>query len=184
MGAIRCCGSVGTWPSKNSWATFESPAISSFIHRCRRTTHSSIHRQLRGRSRAAIWLTPNSVRGFHADDFSELGLDRQRGLQAAVREFLEIAKEVPPTESPTPEQFGNAKGAFAKMLAILQPYLPTPQEGEQVEEALKRVDFPPWVVNWDYELGSDEDESPALWVNLYVDQDSAPGKNSDASPRK
>ena len=134
--------------------------------------------------RAAIWLTPNSVRGFHADDFSELGLDRQRGLQAAVREFLEIAKEVPPTESPTPEQFGNAKGAFAKMLAILQPYLPTPQEGEQVEEALKRVDFPPWVVNWDYELGSDEDESPALWVNLYVDQDSAAGKNSDASPRK
>jgi hypothetical protein len=52
------------------------------------------------------------------------------------------------------------QGAFARMLAILQPYLPTPREGEQVEEALKGVDFPPWVVNWDYELGSDEDGLP------------------------
>ena len=125
-------------------------------------------------ARSAIWLTPKSVRGFTADDFPELGIDRQRELQAAVREFLEVANEVPPNEPATPDQFGKAKVAFGKMLAILQPYLPTPQEGQQVEEVLKRVDVPPWVVNWDYELGSDDDESPAVWVTFFADQDSAP----------
>jgi hypothetical protein len=147
-----------------------------FAHPHVPTDSSQINPQAMERmlARAAIWLTPKSVKGFNADDFPELGIDRQRELQAAVREFLEVAKEVPPNEPATPEQFGNAQVAFAKMLTILQPYLPTSQEGEQVEEALKRVDFPPWIVNWDYELGSDEDGSPAVWINLFADQDSAP----------
>jgi hypothetical protein len=127
-------------------------------------------------ARAAIWLTPKSVKGFNADDFAELGLDRQRELQAAVQDFLDVAQQVPPNAPATPEQLGNATVAFEKMLQILMPYLPTPQDGDKVEEALKSVDFPSWVVNWDYELESDEDGAPGVWVNLYADESSAPRK--------
>src|SRR5262245_14662964 len=74
-------------------------------------------------ARAANWLTPNSVKGFNADDFADLGLDRQRELQAAVRGFLDVAQQVPPNAAAKPEQLGNAKVAFEKMLQILTPYL-------------------------------------------------------------
>jgi hypothetical protein len=59
-------------------------------------------------ARAAIWLTPKSVKGFNADDFAELGLDRPRELQVAVRDFLDVAQQVPPNAPATPEQLGNA----------------------------------------------------------------------------
>jgi hypothetical protein len=128
-------------------------------------------------ARAAIWLTPKSVKGFNEDDFPELGPGRQRELQAAVKEFLEVAKQVPPQEPATTEQFAKAKEAFARMLDILPAYLPNPQEGQRVEEALKGIEFPPWVVNWDYELGSDQDGGPAVWINLFADEDTAPRKD-------
>ncbi len=35
--------------------------------------------------RAAIWLTPSSVKGFRADEFPEIGPDRQRELAEAIR---------------------------------------------------------------------------------------------------
>ena len=60
------------------------------------------------------------------------------------------------------------------MLAILEPYLPMPQEADVVEDALRGVAFPDWVINWDYELASDEDGNPAVWVNLFVDETRAP----------
>ncbi|MCI0461698.1 MAG: hypothetical protein L0Z62_32505 [Gemmataceae bacterium] len=125
-------------------------------------------------AQAAIWLTPKSVQGFNAEDFPELGPDRQRELQAAVREFLEVANQVPPKAPATPEQLRIATAAFATILKILQPYLPTPQEGEKVEEALKSIEFPPWVVNWDYELDTDQYDEPAVWVNLFIEEGSAP----------
>jgi hypothetical protein len=125
-------------------------------------------------ARAAIWLTPRSVKGFNVEDFQELGPDRQRALQAAVERFLDVANRVSPTEPPTSEQLAGAKVAFETVLEILLPYLPTPHEGANVEEALRGIDLPPWVVNWDYELGSDEDGAPAVWVNLFVDEGRAP----------
>ncbi|MGO9111375.1 MAG: hypothetical protein ACLP9L_19280 [Thermoguttaceae bacterium] len=123
-------------------------------------------------ARAAIWLTPKSVKGFNADDFPELGLDRQRELRAAISEFLHVAQQVPPTEQASQQQLSAAGAAFAKILPILEPYLP--EEGTNVEKALENVAFPASVANWDYELGSDEDGVPAVWVNLYVDEASAP----------
>lgn len=127
-------------------------------------------------ARAAIWLTPKSVKGFSSDDFPELGLDKQNELRTAVGDFLNVASQVPPNEPATPEQYASARDSFARILRILAPYLSSPQEGENVEEALSTVTFPPWVVNWDYELGSDQDGSPAVWLNLYVDETTAPRK--------
>jgi hypothetical protein len=123
--------------------------------------------------RAAVWLTPKSVKGFSADDFPELGPDRQRELQAAAQAFLDVAQEVPPDRAATAEQYRDAAIAFGKMLEILQPYLPAPDEGEKLARALRSVELPPWVVNWDYELGRDDTGGPAVWVNLVADQSAA-----------
>ncbi len=124
-------------------------------------------------SRAAIWLTPKSVEHFNAADFPELG-EKQAELQDAVLAFRTIAKEVPPDEAATNEQLGNAKVAFERVLKIIEPYLPTHEESKDVETALTGIPFPDWVVTWDYELGNDEDETPAVWLNLYADEDTAP----------
>ncbi len=123
-------------------------------------------------ARAAIWLTPKSVKGFNADDFPELGSDQREELRSAINEFLRVAREVPPTEPASQQQLNTARAAFTKVLRILEPYLP--EEGTKVEKALENVAFPPAVANWDYELGSDEDGLPAVWVNLYVDETSGP----------
>ncbi len=61
--------------------------------------------------------------------------------------------------------------AFKKILQILKAYLPVPHEAKNVEKALRGVAFPSWVVNWDYELGSDEDGGPAIWVNVFTGED-------------
>jgi hypothetical protein len=126
-------------------------------------------------SRADIWLTPKSVAGFNAADIPELGLDRQRELQAAVQSFLAVAKQVPADRPATAEQFGNASVAFAKIRQILEPYLSLPDEARNIEKALRAVDFPAWVVNWDYEIGSDSDGMAVVWVNMFVDEQTVPG---------
>lgn len=125
-------------------------------------------------SRAAIWLTPKSVAGFNAADFPELGPDRQAELLSAVQSFKAVAEQVPSDKPATAEQFGNASVAFARILAILEPYLPIPDEARQVEAALRDVEFPPWVVNWDYELASDSDGIAAVWVNVFADEQAVP----------
>jgi hypothetical protein len=125
-------------------------------------------------ARAAIWLTPQSVAGFNAADFPELGLVRQADLQTAVQNFLAVATQVPGDKPATKEQSGHASVAFARILEILAPYLPVPDEAEQVETALRSVEFPPWVVNWDYELASDSDGTAAVWVNVFADEQAVP----------
>jgi hypothetical protein len=125
-------------------------------------------------ARAAIWLTPKSVAGFNAADFPELGVARQQELLSAVLSFRALASEVPADMPATREQYGNATVAFRKMLGILEPYLALPDEARKVETALRTVQFPSWVVNWDYELGSDADGFAAVWVNVFADELAAP----------
>ncbi len=124
----------------------------------------------RALARAAIWLTPKSVAGFNAADFPELGSTREQELLSAVQSFLAVAREVPADKPATSEQYGNAAVAFQKMLEILSPYLPLRDEGKNVEAALRTIPFPVWVVNWDYELGSNEEGGPAVWVDLFAEE--------------
>jgi len=124
-------------------------------------------------TRAALWLTPKSVEGFNAADFPELQLKQQAELLNAVQAFTAIAAQVPADKCPTSEQYGNAATAFITILKILSPYLPTPEESKNIEKALRKVQFPPWVVNWDYELGSSEEGDPAVWVDIFADGDLA-----------
>ena len=87
--------------------------------------------------RRAIWLTPRSVAGFDADDFKELGPDRQRELADAVRDFLDVARQVPPTALPTNDQYTRGAAAFHKILAILALYMPMSQVEERFREAVR-----------------------------------------------
>jgi hypothetical protein len=125
-------------------------------------------------NRADIWLTPKSVQGFDVGDFPELGPNRQRELQTAVREFLDIATRVPPKEPATLEQVRNARVPFERILEILAPYLPTPQEEQQIEAALGPIIFPAWVESWYPEFGSDESGGAAVWINVYVYERTVP----------
>jgi hypothetical protein len=124
--------------------------------------------------RGAIWLTPKSVSGFNAGDFPELGASRQQELLSAIQCFLAVAREVSSDGPATAEQYSNAAVAFANILAILDPYLPMPDEARSVEAALRTLNFPAWVVNWDYELGSDPDGVPAAWVDVFADDQTVP----------
>jgi hypothetical protein len=144
-----------------------------FVHSSAREDHAASPAIATASARTAIWLTPKSVKGFNAADFSELGLDRRAELETAVQNFLAVAKQVPANRIPTPDQYRNATAAFQKIIEILQPYLPMPEEANRVEGALRTVAFPAWVVNWDYELGSDEEGGPAAWVNIFA-EDGAP----------
>ena len=153
---------------------FESRRIFSSILVFRPTARNLTHERWSRSFRTAIWLTPKSVKGFDANDFHELGPDRQRELQTAVSEFLEVARQVPPKEPASQQQLAAATAAFNKMLSILNLYLPTSEEGTEVEEAIRNVACPAWVANWDYELGTDEDGILAVWVNFYADESVAP----------
>ncbi len=125
-------------------------------------------------ARAAIWLTPSAVQGFRADDFQELGAAKQRALAEKVEEFERVAQKVPPDAPATDQQFREAKAALEKILTILGNYLPSHEEAMQIRTALGRLDFPPWVLNWDYEVGSDEDDAPGVWITLYADEKAVP----------
>jgi hypothetical protein len=125
-------------------------------------------------TRAAIWLTPASVKGFKADDFPELGVPQQRALADAVQDFERIARQVPADAPATEQQFTEARAALERILTILGNYLPSHEEASGIRSALATLDFPPWVLNWDYEVGSDEDGVPAVWVTLYADERAVP----------
>jgi hypothetical protein len=131
---------------------------------------TSIRPRWSGRSRAAIWLRPTTVKGFRADDFRELDASQQRALADAVQQFERVATQVPPDAPATDEQFREGKAALEEILAILDNYLPSHEEAAQIRTALGSVDFPPWVVNWDYEVGSTEYDDPAVWITLYADE--------------
>jgi hypothetical protein len=124
--------------------------------------------------RAAVWLTPSAVKDFKADDFQELSSTQQSALANAVEEFERVASQVPPDAPPTAQQFREAQAALETILTILDFYLPDHEEAAAIRTALGTVDFPPWVLNWDFEVDSDEFGSPTVWVTLYADERAIP----------
>lgn len=124
-------------------------------------------------TRAAIWLTPSSVKGFRADDFQELGAQKQT-LADAVQAFEHLAKQVPSDVPATDQQLKDATVPFQQILTILGNYLPNYEEASQIQAALATLDYPQWVLNWDYALGSDQEGDPAIWITLYADEQAIP----------
>jgi len=120
-------------------------------------------------TRGALWLTPKAVHGFSESDFQELPSDTLSTLKAAVEAFRKIAFDVPPTDAPSKDHFVQAAREYLTILKTLEPYLPVRDEAQAIESALSSLDYPDWVVNWDYEFGSDKEGEPALWVNIFAD---------------
>lgn len=142
-----------------------------------RTDHSQLDPQTVANSiaRAAIWLTPRSVQDFQVEDFAELGPQGQQELAEAMREFKEIANQVPATESATDEQLLKSGLAFQRLIKILEPYFPPWKEMLRIQKVLAAVstEFPNWVVNWDVKIGSDAYDEPAIRLTIYVDDQTA-----------
>jgi hypothetical protein len=124
--------------------------------------------------RAAIWLTPRAVKGFEAGEFRELGVTQQQSLADAVQEFERVAKLVRPDAPATDQQYAEAKAALEKIVTLLDNYLPSHEEANQIQTALAKVDFPSWLLNWDYEVGSDAEGDPAVYITLYADETAIP----------
>lgn len=121
-------------------------------------------------ARSAIWLTPKSVESFNIADFPELGSERQAKLEAAVQDFLTAVNQVPASQSVTPDQYETASTALQKLLEILSDHLPMHDEAKKVEAALQGVSFPPWLVNWDYEIGEDQQGEPAVRLYAFAEE--------------
>src|SRR4051794_26451439 len=62
--------------------------------------------------RAAIWLTPRSVRGFAPEDFTELGTDRRQQLANSVAEFEDVAQTLSPKEAASRDQLSKGGAAL------------------------------------------------------------------------
>lgn len=149
-----------------------------FFHRVQ-TDHPgldprSIESQLSG---AAIWLTPSSIKGFDPNDFRELSPERREELKRLIDRFTRVAKQVPPTKPATLEQIRVATDFFLRVVEILDPYLSSPGEHEKIREVLKGIQYPPFVLTWDYELAPDSTGDPAVWIRIFVDDEAAKSKD-------
>jgi hypothetical protein len=142
-----------------------------FAHRVH-TDHAGLNPDtLEGQlARATIWLTPSSVKGFDARDFSELAPEVRERLNDHIEQFRRIAREVPPTEPAPPAKAKEAMRHFLGMLKILKPYLPEGGEIKQVRDALEKITFPEGVLSYEFELGDDSTGDPAVWVWVVVDE--------------
>jgi hypothetical protein len=143
-----------------------------FFHRVQ-TDHSeldprSIESQL---SAGTIWLTPSSVKGFDPRDFRELSPERRDELKRLVDRFSRVARQVPPSKSPTREQVQEAAEPLLQVMEILRPYLISPGEPEKIRDVLKRIPYPPFVLTWDYVIDLDSTGDPGVWIYIFVDDD-------------
>jgi hypothetical protein len=89
-------------------------------------------------------------------------------LQEAVAAFLQVARQVPPDGPATLEQIQAGMAEFRKILDVLGPDLPDFWGTGPVREALERVRFPDFVVNWIFEVGDDSTGDPAAWIHVFV----------------
>jgi hypothetical protein len=128
-------------------------------------------------ARAAIWLTPSSVKGFSQNDFPELPSEVRNELNENVARFVNISKQVPSTQPATAEQIHDAMQCFVRILNILETYFPSGGELRQIRDALEMITFPDAVLTWNFELGADSTGDPAVWVWIFVDSETATSEN-------
>ena len=69
--------------------------------------------------RAALWLTPKCVGAYSPADFQDLPEPLQGNLTEVVKEFAEVAKNVPLDDSPSDVQFHEGLQRFNQLLSIV-----------------------------------------------------------------
>ena len=69
--------------------------------------------------RAALWLTPKVVEHYDPDDFADEQADQQNRLRLAVEEFRRIARQVPPDQPATVDQFMEGAERLRELIKVL-----------------------------------------------------------------
>lgn len=129
------------------------------------------------RDRNSVYLTPSAVKGFDAREFTELADEVRDQLQRSVDQFRQIAKQTTAQQKATADQVTEATRAFSTILHHLARYFPHGGETNAIRQALQDVDFPVNVLTWDFELGADSTDDPAVWVWVVVDDDAPKQRN-------
>lgn len=68
-----------------------------------------------------LWLTPRIVSGHNPDDLDFLTPNDRDAVNAAVRQFLDIARTVPPNQPATPDQARTARAYLETLVDIVDP---------------------------------------------------------------
>ena len=69
--------------------------------------------------RAALWLTPKVVEHYDPNDFADGQADQQNRLRLAVEEFRKTARQVPPDQPATVDQFMEGAELFRELIKVL-----------------------------------------------------------------
>lgn len=118
---------------------------------------------------AVLWLTPSAIEGFDPDDFQELPTAQQEALTTAVNQFRDIAVSVPSNQPATDSQINDAIGAFQRILTLLKHCIELDQESDIIRRIISSLGLPEGVLTWEFEIGLDSTNDPALWLWIIVD---------------
>jgi len=126
------------------------------------------------RRTAPVWLSPQTVAGFDANEFESFkGQDREN-LGKVVRDFLAIANAVAGRD-PTDEELRIGIAYLTILVTVLDPLF-RDAEGKALLMALYRssVFFPGFVLGLDYTLDTDWSGEPGVWISVIVPDDVDP----------
>ncbi len=121
--------------------------------------------------RPDLWLTPKTVEGFDANDFTYLTNDQKSALAKNVAEFRQVATTVPSDGPATRQQVAAASEPFREIYETVQRYFS--KDFLAVRSAITGLfasgAFPDFVATFDLQVENDSTGDPAVWVWLIVD---------------
>jgi hypothetical protein len=131
---------------------------------------------------AVSWLTPASVEGFDARDFTFLSPSEREKLTACVEGFREVAEKVPADGPATQEQEHEARSKLSCILEILRPDENPDVEAFRAAKVLENMRLPHDVRD-DVdrilrEFDSDSTGDPSVWVWVILKDEAAKGPKS------
>lgn len=141
----------------------------------------SAHFQGRLRT-AAPWLTPASVEGFDARDFTFLSPSEREKLTACVEDFRRVAERVPDDGPATQDQEDEGRSKLRCILEILRPDENHDVEAFRAVKVLENMRLPHDVrddVNRVlHEFDTDSTGDPSVWVWVILKDEAAKAPKS------
>jgi hypothetical protein len=121
----------------------------------------------RGLRATTLWLTPRVVAGFDEAEFEFLPEGERRKLSHLVKEFREVAGQVPPTAPADKDLVAKALPLFRDLVGMLafdrygdaEAY----RLGKQIERAIADR-RPPELAELRFNTGADSTGDPAIWI--------------------
>ncbi|MBP3957980.1 hypothetical protein J8F10_22220 [Gemmata sp. G18] len=123
---------------------------------------------------APIWLSPRTVAGYDAGDFSSFSPADRDQLTAQVNAFRGVAEAIADRE-PTAAELKSGLAYLMNFINLLD-HLALDAEGRALLLALyrSRITFPDFVLGIDYTLDTDATGDPGIWIWVIVPDDVDP----------